>query len=186
MLPWLALAAALIAGQPSAAHAEVPAMKQALIVMRVLAYDRALDDRASRSVRIAVVHGSSSDSLSCASRMREAFDRMAGRVTVDGKPIEVDTVSASSVTGDLFSRRQISVAYICRGSGSVLPQLIRASQSARVLTFSDQLDYVQRGLSVALTHDRSRVRLAINLESARAEGARLDSQLLRISKVVKR
>lgn len=181
-----ALALLLVALVPSAVSAEARPVKQALIVLRVLAYDRALDERAGSRVGIAVIHGAGAESLACASRMRGAFDRLASRVTVRGKPIRVDTIAASAMSESLFARRRISVAYVCRGADRDIAQVRRVARATRALTFSDQVGYLERGLSIALVPDTTRIRLSINLEAARAEGARLDSQLLRLSEVVKR
>jgi hypothetical protein len=184
-LACLSLVTALAAA-PAVARAEVPETKQALIVMRVIAYDKRLDDHTSQQVRIAVVHGPGAESLACASRMREAFDRLVGRVTVLGRPIGVDTISITALEPQRLARRRIPVAYVCRGVGNELPRLVQMARAARVLTVTDQPGYVERGLSIALVAAASRVRIEINLEAARAEGAQLGSQLLRLSKVVRR
>ena len=183
--PCVALLVALLCAAATA-RAEVPAQKQALIVMRVLAYDRALEQRSRRRVRIAVVHGPGADSLACASRMRQAFDGLVGRVTVKGKPIGVDTFASDQLTVDLLERRRIGVAYVCRGTDRDLDHMIYLARRADVLTFTDQPGLVERGLAIALTADGGRARISINLEAVRAEGAQLGSHLLNLSRVVRR
>ncbi len=180
------LAAMLALAGPRDAVAEVPAEKQAIIILRILAYDHALADRAGASVRLAVVHGESAAGLACASRMRTALDGPVNRVVVTGKRLEVQTLSAVAVSGHSLTERGIAVLYMCGGAEAHVPAVVKAARIARVLTFTDQPHYLAHGLSIALSDDRARVGILVNLVAARAEGARLAGQLLRLSKVVAR
>jgi hypothetical protein len=181
-----ALAALCALAGPREAVAEVPAEKQAIIILRILAYDHALADRAGAAVKLAVVHGESAAALACASRMRKALDGLVNRVVVTGKRLEVQTMSAIGVTGHALTERGIAVLYMCGGAEIHVPAVVKAARSARVLTFTDQPQYLAHGLSIALSDDRARVGILVNLVAARAEGARLAGQLLRLSKVVAR
>lgn len=180
-----ALLAAVLACLAGPARAEVPADKQAIVVLRVLAYDHALEARAGEVVRLAVVHGRSAAALDCAGRMRSALDELSRRVVVTGKKVEVDTLAASQVSGPSLVHHRFSVLYVCGGSESELPGIVKAARTARALTFTDQPIYLTRGLSIALSKDGARIGISVNLEAARAEGARLAGQMLRLSKVVK-
>jgi YfiR/HmsC-like len=173
------------AGAPPAA-AEVPAEKQAIILLRILAYDHALAERAGAAVRLAVVHGESAAALACAGRMRSALDRLVDRVVVPGKRFQVETMSAAEVSGQALARGGFSVLYMCSGGDAHVSAVVKAARLAQVLTFTDQLHYLARGLSIALSDDRARVGISVNLIAARAEGARLAGQFLRLSKVVAR
>jgi YfiR/HmsC-like len=182
-----ALAAMVAAGAGMrVAAADVPAEQQAVIMLRILAYDHALASRAGTAVRMAVVHGDSSVGLACAARMRAALDGLVKRVVVTGKPLQVETLSAAVVTGQVLEQRRFSVLYLCGGSDGDVPEVVKAARAARVLTFTDQAGYLARGLSIALSQEASRVGISVNLVAARAEGARLAGQLLRLSKVVAR
>ncbi len=76
--------------------------------------------------------------------------------------------------------------YLCGGADPHVAAVVKAARIARVLTFTDQAHYLAGGLSIALSDDRARVGILVNLVAARAEGARLAGQLLRLSKVVAR
>jgi YfiR/HmsC-like len=181
MVMWIVAPAAA-----GTAEAQVPAEKQALIMLRILAYDHALAARAGTAVRLAVVHGGSAAALQCAGRMRSALDDLVKRVVVTGKPLEVETVPVAEVSGAALARRRLAVLYVCSGSDAELPSVVQAARAAHVLTFTDELAYLARGLSIALSEDGPRVGISVNLIAARAEGARLNGQLLRLSKVVAR
>jgi hypothetical protein len=118
--------------------------------------------------------------------MRGALDGLVKRVVVTGKPLEVESVSATDVSGPVLEQRRFSVLYMCGGSDGDVPAVVKAARAARVLTFTDQEGYLARGLSIALSQEASRVGISVNLVAARAEGARLAGQLLRLSKVVAR
>jgi len=181
-----ALAAVVaLAGAPPA-EAEVAADKQAIIILRILAYDHALAHRAGAAVKLAVVHGESAAALACAVRMRAALDGLVSRVVVTGKRIEVETLSAVDVSGHLLSQRGFAVLYLCTGADAHVPAVVKAARAAQVLTFTDQVHYLARGMSIALSDDRARVGISVNLVAARAEGARLAAPFLRLSKVVAR
>jgi hypothetical protein len=185
VLAALAVAAVASAGSPAAA-ADVPPDKQAIIMLRIMAYDHALTARAGAAVRLAVVHGESAVALACAGRMRAVLDEMVPRVVVNGLPLEVETMSVADVSGPALVRGRFSVLYLCGGSDADVPAVSRAARAAHVLTFTDQASYLTRGLSVALAQEQARVGISVNLVAARAEGARLAGQLLRLSKVVAR
>jgi hypothetical protein len=101
-------------------------------------------------------------------------------------PLEVGTLSAADVSGQALVRGRFSVLYMCGGSDAEVPAVSRAARAAHVLTFTDQASYLTRGLSIALSQEETRVGISVNLVAARAEGARLAGQLLRLSKVVAR
>ena len=176
----------VIAGGGRATRADVPAEKQALIMLRILAYDHALATRTGATVRLAIVRGESRAALACAGQMRSAFDDLARLVVVTGKRLEVETLSIAEVSAQAFVQRRFSVLYVCIGSDAALPAIVRAAQAAQSLTFTDQVAYLALGLSIALAADGPRVGISVNLVAARAEGARLAGQLLRLSKVVSR
>ncbi len=180
----LAAVVALVGARRAAA--EVPAEKQAPIIVRILAYDHALADRAGAAVKLAIVHGESAASLACAGRMRAALDGLVSRVVVTGKRLEVETLSAVEVSGEALARRGFSVLYLCSGADAHVPAVVKAARTAQVLTFTDQVHYLARGMSIALSDDRVRIGISVNLVAARAEGARLAGQFLRLSKVVAR
>jgi hypothetical protein len=184
----LALAACCLAAMAvgaGRARAEVPAAKQALIVLRILAYDHALAERAGDTVRVAVVHGEGSDSLRCASSMRSAFDKLVGRAVVNGRGLAVVSMSVREMVAGAAQRHGAVVVYVCAGVDRDVQDVARAARAAGALSFTDMQSYLERGLSIALLQGDDRVAISVNLVAARAEGARLAGQFLKLSKVVK-
>lgn len=177
---------ALVAAVARPARCEVPAEQQTLIALRILAYDYTLARRAGGTVRIGIVHGEGAPSTACRTRMRGAVKAVVGRVVVSGMQIEVAALDAAQVSGEELTRRKISVVYVCRGVEANVARIVKAARAAHALTFTDQLDYLERGISIALTKDEARVGISINLVAAGAEGTKFNSQFLRQTKVVKR
>lgn len=182
----LLVGVALLAVLVRPARAEVPAEQQTLIALRILAYDYTLARRAGGTVRIGIVHGEGQASTGCRTKMRSAVKALVGRVVVSGMQIDVTALEAAQVSGEELSRRKISVVYVCRGVEADVAAIVRAARAAHALTFTDQLDYLERGVSIALTQDAARVGISINLVAASAEGTKFNSQFLRQTKVVKR
>jgi hypothetical protein len=182
----LLAAMVLIASLAGTARGEVPAEQQTLIALRILAYDYTLARRAGGTVRIGIVHGEGAPSTACRTRMRGAVKAVVGRVVVSGMQIDVAALEAAQISGEELTRRKISVLYVCRGVDASVAQIVRAARAAHALTVTDQLDYLERGVSIALTKDAARVGISINLAAAGAEGTKFNSQFLRQTKVVKR
>jgi hypothetical protein len=182
----VAAALAVLLARPSAPAADVPNEKQALIVLRILAYDHALAQRPGSAVRLAVAHSRGGPSSDCGGRMSAAFAKLIGRVVINGKQLAVETMAAGEVSERTLAERQVAVLYVCGGTEPHLADIVRSARAARVLTFTDQRAYLDRGLAIALSEDAAKVGIWVNLVAARAEGARLAGHFLSMSKVVRR
>jgi hypothetical protein len=172
----------------SATSADVPAANQAMLVLRILSYDRNVADRAGKEVTIGVLaKPGSADSESMQASIASALADAAARTTVSGLPVKVVKLTwagAAKLESDLAGSRA-SALYVGPELADAVPPLSRISQKRRILTFSEGDGYVNVGVSIALVRRDNRVAIVVNLPGARAEGADLDSALLRIAEVVR-
>ncbi len=178
------LATVPIAGE---LHAQVPADNQALLVLRILAFDRKLAQRATGAVRIAVIFKEgSSDSESCKSDIEKALKTAGAKTSVSGMKVEVTTLrhNAGSFEADL-TRSDSAAAYLCPGLDDALPAISKSSRATKVLTFSGVESFITSGASVGLVRRASKVGILVNLAASRAEGADLDSNLLQMAEVIR-
>jgi hypothetical protein len=168
--------------------ADVPAANQAMLLLRILSFDRNIGDRAGKEVTIAVLaKPGSSESESAQSGIAAALTDAASRTTVSGLPVRVIKLiwgGAARLDSDLAASH-VSALYVGPELADALSSLTRISQKHRVLTFSEGVGYVNGGLSIALVRRDNRVAIVVNLPDAKAEGADLDSALLRIAEVVR-
>jgi hypothetical protein len=189
LVPGLCLPLAAWAGPPDAAAAfeMVPAPRQALILMRALAYDEDLHVRAGGTINVAVVFKRGSvDSEAMAARMVRAFAALA--VTeVAGLP-----VAASSVAyGGPESLRKavatggIDAIYVCDGLESEIAAVAEISRQAKALTLGSRAEYVRAGLSLGVFGGGGKTVILLNLPASRQEGAKFAADLLRLATVLR-
>lgn len=183
-------AAALLAGAAAAVPAraeDLPPRNQALLLLRVLVYDRNLKGRAGDVVRVAVAYRAG-DAASEAERdaLLAAYQEVAREVVAQGLPVKVEALpwrDAADFAGRL-SERRFSAVHAGRGLQPVAEDLSRATRKARSLTFAPAREMVAAGLVVALVFRGERAGLVVNLGAARAEGAELDPALLQLAEVL--
>ena len=76
------------------------------------------------------------------------------------------------------------ILYIDRSESAQLQQILAALDHRNTLTVSDLDDSSQRGVMVQFATENNRIRLRINVESARAAGLTISSKLLRSADIV--
>ena len=76
------------------------------------------------------------------------------------------------------------ILYIDRSESAQLQQILAALAHRSTLTVSDLDGSSQRGVMIQFTTENNRIRLRINVESARAAGLTISSKLLRSAEIV--
>jgi hypothetical protein len=85
---------------------------------------------------------------------------------------------------DLGEVGDCRILYIDRSEGARLPQILAALDHRSTLTVSDLDGAAERGVMIQFTTENNRIRLRINVESARAAGLTISSKLLRSADIV--
>ena len=168
----------------AASSPPVPADAQATLVLRILAFDRKLPERAQGTVKIAIVYRDGDNS---GDEIVAALDRLALKNSVSGMPVKAVRMPFTGphrLEGDL-TRAGVAAAYLCPGLEESIPAISKLAQSKRILTFTATRSYVDGGASVALVRKETKVGIVVHLANSRAEGAELDSGLLRIAEVLR-
>ncbi len=166
---------------------DLPARNQALLLLRVLVYDRNLKARAGDAVRVAVAYRPG-DAASEAERdsLMAAYQEVAKDVVAQGLPVKVEALAwrdAADFAARLGARRFAAV-HAGRGLAAVAEDLARAARKSQSLTFAPAREMVSAGLAVGLVFRGERAGLVVNLGAARAEGAELDTALLQLAEVI--
>jgi hypothetical protein len=76
------------------------------------------------------------------------------------------------------------ILYIDRSEGAQLQQVLAALDHRSTLTVADLDDSSERGVMIQFTTENNRIRLRINVASARAAGLTISSKLLRSADIV--
>lgn len=169
---------------PGQARAEVPAENQALLILRILAFDRTAGGRAGDAIRIAIVYRSGqSESEAAHQRLSKALAVAGARSTVHGLPVRIVPVPYSASAATEIAKARVAALYVAPGLEDAVPALSRIAKDNRALSFTGTESYVQRGISVGLVVRGAKAGIRIDLKSAKAEGADLDSGLLSIAEV---
>lgn len=169
----------------SAARADgIPTRQRALLILRVLAYDRALPVRAGQAVQIVVVHRPGSPrSRSEGEDLVSALNELARTVVVAGLPVRATSVpwqGDADLTGRLAALRPAAL-YACAGLLDVAPELEAMARRGRALTFAGEAAYVERGFAAALVPRGERASLLVAPAVAAAEGAELEAAILALA-----
>jgi hypothetical protein len=188
----LVLAATLAAGTaagPAAARAgDLPARNQALLLLRVLAYDRNLKQRAQATVTVVVLYrpgdrGSEERSAALVS----AFEEVARAAVVGGLPVKVESLpyrDAPELEARLRAVHPV-LAYVDPGLTPAVPDIVKTSRRLGVLTADGSRALVEAGVAVAVVAQTDRAGLIVNLKASRQEGADFDSAMLALSDVMR-
>ncbi|HXC58621.1 MAG TPA: YfiR family protein [Steroidobacteraceae bacterium] len=94
-------------------------------------------------------------------------------------PLQVRRLSDIADVGDCH------ILYIDKSAGAQLASILAALNGRRTLTVSDLDGASQRGVMIQLATESNRIRLMINVESARDAGLTISSNLLRPAQIVR-
>lgn len=181
----LVLLAALAA--PRASAQELASEREAAILVRALAYDRALQARAGDAVVVAVVFRPGD-----AASAREAGAALAAfktleKLKISGLPFRAVQVAYQGPTAlvDATKASGIDVLYVCGGLDADLPAIVAHTRGAKLTTMASNASYVHSGVALGLAVEEGKPRLLVNLEASRGEGAQFSSELMRLAKVIR-
>jgi hypothetical protein len=97
---------------------------------------------------------------------------------IDGRPIVVRRFSKMEEIGDC------QILFIDRSAAAPLDQIIGTLGHRSILTVSEVDGAALRGVMVQFVTENNRIRLRINVESARAADLSISSKLLRLADIV--
>jgi hypothetical protein len=170
---------------PSEAEAKA-AGRQALIALRILAYDKQLAERSpGAQVTIALVSSATSEGREARTRFEAGFALMP-KVKVGGRAIRIVSFDAANdkTMNAAFAAKAPSVVLAVDDLGDKTRAVITAARARHVMTISLREIDVSLGFSVGLVAARERDQIVINLEASRAEGVRFGAGLLQLARLV--
>jgi hypothetical protein len=176
----IGLVAAVLGGR--AAAEPLPAKNQALLLLRILAYDHNIANRVdNKKVTILVVGKSDSDGADLSNALKE----IAKSTKLSGNAIQVSRVTFDEKTFDLSKMKAAAVS-LAPGLSDNVAAITGGSQKSKVLSFTGSPEFVSSGVAVGFGNDSGKPVIWVNLAAAKSEGADLDVALLRVAKLVKK
>jgi hypothetical protein len=167
--------------------AELGPKQLAAMLLRILAYDRNIKARSNgRILPIMVIYQEgNSPSEAIQSDVTNALEDLAGSVTVVGLRVQVVSLAYSNIdelNAKIVASHPVAM-FVCTGLSVALPNLIATARKHAILTMTMTTAYIKAGLSIGLERGDERVNILINLPATRAEGADIDTDLLRVAEV---
>ena len=158
--------------------------RQVLIVLRVLAYDRALATRAPGDrVGVMIVHDSSQAGRADAALWRAAFGLLP-KVKVGGRHIRtITTELAGEAAFDTLLEQQRPALVIIAGVTDVA-KVRRVTRKHRALSFSANETDVRAGVAFGIVPTEDGHQIVVNREGALAEGAKFGAGLLQLARLI--
>lgn len=99
-----------------------------------------------------------------------------------------EVVNGHPLTVERFGRVEeitaCHILFVSKGEAARLDRILAALKGRSILTVGDMRDFAGRGGMIRFVTDRSRIRLRINLEAARADELTISSKLLRPADIV--
>ena len=184
-LRWVCCVVMAIAiGTGSLAAADGGDDRRALVMLRVLAYDKNLAKRAGEELRIVVAYTGGEEG----NRWAAAF-ATAKKLKVDGHTVTVVPLKVDSAEGLARALQQMHAAALLACDGLArkisIGQLATLTRSLRVLTLTTREGDVVSGLSVGIVPGSSRDEIVVNLRAVAAEGVKFDAGLLQLAREIK-
>lgn len=181
----LAAAALLVTGRARAD--ELPSRHHALLLLRVLAYDRHLVQRSGAAVTVLLL-SQAGDRVSevRTEALRQALERVATEVVVAALPVKVRALPYRDAAALEASLASLRPALVCLDGAlaPAVPDIVRVTRRRGVFSAGVSRAMVEAGASVAVAASGGRAVLTINPAAARAEGADLDASLLALAQIV--
>jgi hypothetical protein len=175
----------LFGGAVRAEDEEVlPPRAQALLLFRVLGYDRGLASRAGGTVTIAVLWRSGDEAAR--DDAVDALREMASRYRIGGQPVRAVPVrwEADSLARHL-ENAGASAALVVGAMGAEVGDLAALLRSRHIASATSSRSAVEAGLIIGLLRRGDRAIVAVNVAAAKAAGIDLDSTLFLVAETVK-
>jgi hypothetical protein len=102
---------------------------------------------------------------------------------VKGEQINQHSLSIRRIR-DIVDANSCRILYIGRSTEAELHQVLTLLDHRAILTVSEQQGSAERGVMIQFTTENNRIRLRINVDSARSAGLTISSKLLRPAEIV--
>jgi hypothetical protein len=163
----------------------VPAPMQASLFAKILTFDRNLKARAGKELKIGVLY---QKKVRPSLQVKEEFLRAmcAPDQRIEGLPVRCVAIEWTGAT-DLeaaVAREGVRVLYVAPLRAAAIEEIVAVSRARKITTLTGVPEYVEKGIALGLALRAERPLILVHLAAARAEGADLNSQLLKLARVL--
>jgi YfiR/HmsC-like len=163
----------------------VPVEVQVPLLLKILAFDRALTGTQSDSLVVGIAfQGRNRTSSEIGAEARRQLTA-GGRQAVAGRAIRVVAIDldATDDISAILLRDSVRVLYVAPLRAVAISSVAAATRQRLVVSFTGIPRYVEQGLSVGIDVDGTHPQIVINLPASRAEGALFAADLLKLARI---
>ena len=167
--------------------ADLPPVKQAIFLARIIAYDANLKGRAGSTVNIGILaKKGDKESERMSEAILKAFTPLES-ATLLGLPVKVARLYFTGRESlDRAVRDEgIDTLYICSGLDASLAEVKSVTRTRKVMTVGSQEGHLKLGLSLGIFEIDGKNTILVNLDASREEGVSFGPELLRLATVVR-
>jgi hypothetical protein len=175
----------IVQGSCEAQSIAVPVEMHLPLLTKVIEYDRSFRGKINGVVRLGVAYQKSWRPSAA------VFDELVavtgrGSFAVCGFPVQVIPldVSGDADVAELLKANSIDLMYVAPLRGVPLKVIVQASEERQFRTITGVPQYVESGVAIGIDLRNDRPLIVINLPAAKASGADLSAQILRLARVV--
>ena len=155
------------------------------LLTKVIEYDRTFRHKINKVVKLGVIYQKSwRSSAAVFDEVLSVTSRAA--FTVCGFPVEIVPidVGGDASVHELLGKHSIDILYLAPVRGVSLEEITGASEEQHFRTITGVPQYVEHGIAIGIDLRNDRPLIVINLPAAKACGADLSAQVLRLARVV--
>jgi len=183
----LVATAATLPGVRPARAEDLPPRSHALLLLRVMAYDRNVRQRAGSTLTVVLLsQPGDRGSEERTSALREAFESVAREVVVEGLPVRVKVLPYRGIAAleEELDSLHPTLLLLDPELAPALPDVVHLTRRRGVTTAGTRA-MALGGAAVGVAARAGRATLYVNLAGARAEGASFDPALLDLCEVIR-
>jgi hypothetical protein len=159
---------------------------QMSLLMKVMSFDRNFSSRTGDVVVIGIVYQGRFRTSYETGQQAIRFIETHPAMTIGKKRVRAVGLDLDNLPAEALSRGgEISVLYISPLRSYNIEDLVSMANTTGLVTVTGTPDYVESGVAVGFDLIGDKPRILINLTSAKAEGCDFDSQLLKLSRVMR-
>ena len=183
---WRCLLLGVLASLWLASAAQANRSRNAAILARVLSFELTLEERAGGSVVVAVIYKrGDARSEANANEWLEGLHSLAS-VRIKDRPFSATKVAyGTAELAAAIDRGGADVLLVADGLTAELDAIAELARSRHVLTASNNVADVAKAVTLCVTDDGDKIKIVINLNTARLEGIRFSSNLLKLATLIR-
>ena len=179
----VALGALALSVEDLSAQKRPPPLEQARILLQAFSFDRALPDRDSDGLVIAILYGNDSSE---ADAMRLAFEEI-GADGVQNLPVSALAIRFRTVPALLesFDAEGVTAVYVPESLTPALSSIQQVTRARGLPSLASGRELIEQGVSMGVFLSETGAKLIVNQRSMQIENIDLPAQVMAIAEVIR-